>query len=129
MSSKKVFSGAPWEHTVGYCRAIKVDNIVEIAGTTAIDESGKVVGANDVAKQTEYIIQKAEKALVELGSSLNHVTRTRMYVTNIEEWEAVGKVHGKYFSNIQPTTTLVEVSRLIDPALLIEIEFTANLNA
>lgn len=129
MSSVKVFSGAPWEQTVGYCRAIKVDNIIEIAGTTAIDESGNVVGVNDIAKQTEYIIQKAEKALHELGATLQHVIRTRMYVTNIDEWEAVGSVHGKYFSNIQPTTTMVEVSRLIDQALLIEIEFTANLNA
>jgi enamine deaminase RidA (YjgF/YER057c/UK114 family) len=129
MSSVKVFSGAPWEQTVGYCRAIKVDNIIEIAGTTAIDESGNVVGLNDVAKQTEYIIQKDEKALLELGATLQHVVRTRMYVTNIDEWEAVGSVHGKYFSNIQPTTTMVEVTRLIDPALLIEIEFTANLNA
>jgi enamine deaminase RidA (YjgF/YER057c/UK114 family) len=129
MSSVKVFSGAPWEQTVGYCRAIKVDNIIEIAGTTAIDESGNVVGLNDVAKQTEYIIQKAEKALLELGATLQHVVRTRMYVTNIDEWEALGSVHGKYFSNIQPTTTMVEVTRLIDPALLIEIEFTANLNA
>lgn len=129
MSSERVFSGAPWEQTVGYCRAIKTGRTIEISGTTAVNEQGEVIGKNNIALQTEYIIKKAEDALNKLGASLQHVTRTRMYVTNINNWEKVGHVHGRFFSQIQPTTTMVEVAKLIAPELLIEIEFTANLDA
>ena len=129
MSSEKFFSGAPWEKTVGYCRAIKTGDIIEIAGTTATNEEGKTVGINNVTVQTEYIINKAEKALAALGATLQHVTRTRIYVTNIADWKKIGKVHGHFFGSITPVTTMVEVSKLIDPELLIEMEFTSNLNA
>jgi enamine deaminase RidA (YjgF/YER057c/UK114 family) len=117
-------SGSPWEEIVGYSRAVRVGNIIEVAGTTAMD--GEVlVGGGDVYLQTKYIFTKIEKALAQLGASLNDVVRTRMYVTNIADWEQVGKAHGEFFATIKPVATMVEVSRLIDEALLIEIEVTA----
>lgn len=128
MIKQHVFSNAPWEKFVGYCRAAKVGNHIEISGTTAVDEDGNIHG-NSIAEQTEYIILKAEKALNELGASLNNVVRTRMFVTDISKWEEAGKVHGSFFKDIQPATTMVEVSTLIQPELLIEIEFTAIVNA
>lgn len=117
-------SGSPWEDIVGYSRAVRVDNIIEVAGTTAMDDD-ILVGEGDVYVQTKFIFQKIEKALQQLGSSLNDVVRTRMFVTNITDWEKVGKAYGEFFATIKPVATMVEVQRLITDALLIEIEVTA----
>lgn len=121
----KVSTGAKWEDIVGYSRAIKVGNIIEVSGTTSIDENNRIQGHSDPYAQTFYIIAKAEKALLELGSSLNDVVRTRMYTTDISHWEEIGRAHGEFFRKIKPASTLVEVAKLIDQDLLIEIEFTA----
>ncbi len=121
---QKVSSGSPWEDVVGYSRVIRVGNIVEVAGTTAMD--GEVlIGKDDVYEQTLFIFKKIEKALLEVGATLKNVIRTRMYVTNIEEWEQVGKAHAHYFSTIKPVATMVQVSKLINADLLVEIEVTA----
>jgi enamine deaminase RidA (YjgF/YER057c/UK114 family) len=120
-----ISSGAPWEDIVGYSRAVRVGNVVEVAGTTAVDESGKVVGAADPATQTRYILQKIERALEQAGARLADVVRTRMFVTDIAQWEAIGRAHGEFFKDIKPVATLVQISALIDPELLVEIEATA----
>lgn len=122
---KRVSSGAKWEDIVGYSRAIQVGNIIEMAGTTAVDEKGEVVGINDQYAQTKYIIQKAEKALNELGAGLSNVIRTRIFTTDISMWEEIGKAHGEFFREIKPVATMVEVSKLISPQILVEIEFSA----
>lgn len=122
---KRVSSGAKWEDIVGYSRAIRVGNVIEVSGTTAINEKNEVIGKDDAYIQTHFIIEKAEKALLELGSSLKDVVRTRMYTTDIIYWEDIGRAHGDFFREIKPVSTLVEVSKLIDRDLLIEIEFTA----
>jgi enamine deaminase RidA (YjgF/YER057c/UK114 family) len=119
-----VSSGSPWEDVVGYSRAVKVGNMVEVAGTTAMD-GDVLIGKGDVYAQTVFIIKKIEKALNQAGAALQHVVRTRMYVTDISQWEMVGKAHGEFFKNIKPASSMVEVSRLIDDELLIEIEVTA----
>jgi enamine deaminase RidA (YjgF/YER057c/UK114 family) len=119
-----VSSGSPWEDVVGYSRAVKVGNIVEVAGTTAMD-GDVLIGKGDVYAQTVFIIRKIEKALNQTGATLQHVVRTRMYITDISQWEMVGKAHGEFFKNIKPASSMVEVSRLIDDELLIEIEVTA----
>lgn len=121
---KQTGSGSPWEDIVGYSRAVRVNNIIEVAGTTAMD-GDILVGEGDVYLQTKFIFQKIEKALQQLGSSLNDVVRTRMFVTNIADWEQVGKAHVEFFAGIKPVTTMVEVKRLIKEELLIEIEVTA----
>ena len=125
---KKISSGSTWEETVGYSRAIQVGNLIEVAGTTAMD-GDTLVGKDDLYAQTVFIIRKIEKTLVELGSSLNDVIRTRMFVTNIADWEMAGKAHGEFFKDIRPVTTMVEVSSLISKDLLIEIEATAIINS
>lgn len=117
-------SGSPWEDIVGYSRAVRVDNIIEVAGTTAM-EGNILVGEGDVYAQTKFIFEKIERALQKLGSSLNDVVRTRMFVTNIADWELVGKAHGEFFATIKPVTTMVQVQHLINNDLLIEIEVTA----
>ena len=119
-----ISSGSPWEDVVGYSRAVRVGNVVEVAGTTAMD-GDKLVGLGSVYLQTKFIFQKIEKALTEAGASLNDVVRTRMFVTDISKWEEVGKAHGEIFAVIKPASTMVEVSALIDERLLIEIEVTA----
>jgi len=116
-SITKVNSGAPWEEIVGYSRAIKVGNTIEVSGTTA-------PGA-DAYEQAVGIIKIAEKALEQLGASLDHVVRTRMYCTDITKWEGIGKAHREFFGHTKPATSLVEVSKLIAPEILVEIEFTA----
>lgn len=121
----KFSSGGKWEDVVGYSRAVRAGNIIEIAGTTAIDESGIVHGPGDAYKQTRYILEKIQFFLEQAGSGLQDVVRTRMYVTDISAWEQIGKVHGEFFANIKPAATMVEVSRLISPELLVEIEVTA----
>ena len=122
----RVSSGAVWEDKVGYSRAVRVGNIIEVSGTAAIDRD-KIISPNNVQGQTKFIIQKIERALKEAGGTLNDVVRTRIYVTDISQWEAVGKVHGEFFKDIKPATTMVEVKSLIDPNFLVEIEATAIL--
>lgn len=118
-------TGTVWEKTVGYSRAVKVGNIIEVSGTVATNEQG-VVGKGDAAAQTEFILRKIETALIQAGSSLKDVVRTRVYVTNIDaHWEAIGKVHGTFFQSIRPASAMVEVSKLIHPDYLVEIEATA----
>lgn len=124
-NKKQLFSsGAVWENTVGYSRAIKVGNVIEISGTTASD-GDTIVGKGNMYEQAFYIFQKIEKVLVEAGSSLSDVVRTRMYVTNISDWEEAGRAHAHFFGEIKPATTMIEVSGLINKDLLIEIEATA----
>ena len=118
-------SGAKWEDIVGYSRAVRVGNIIEVTGTVATDDNGKVVGENDPYLQTKYAIQKIEKVLERAGASLNDVIRTRMFVTDISKWEEYGKAHGEFFGAIKPCTTMVEVSNLISPEYMVEIEASA----
>jgi enamine deaminase RidA (YjgF/YER057c/UK114 family) len=118
-------SGGKWEDIIGYSRAVKVGNIVEVTGTVAVDEQGAVVGLNDAHAQTQYILQKIEKVLERAGATMKHVIRTRMFVTDISRWEDYGKAHGEVFREIKPCTTMVEVSKLIDAGCLVEIEVTA----
>ncbi len=119
-----VTSDSIWETKVGYSRAVRINNIVEVSGTTAV-ENDKVVGQGNIYEQTLFILERIGKALQEAGSSLEHVIRTRMYVTDINLWEDAGRAHEEVFRNIKPATTLVEVPGLIRPDLLIEIEATA----
>ena len=118
-------SGAKWEDIVGYSRAVKIGNTIEITGTVAVDDNSDLVGGNDAYEQTKFIIQKIENVLQRAGASLKDVVRTRMFVTDISRWEEFGKAHGEYFKDIKPCTTMVEVSKLIAPEYLIEIEATA----
>ncbi|MCB0106852.1 MAG: RidA family protein [Caldilineaceae bacterium] len=124
-----VLSGAVWEEIVGYARAVRIGNVVEVAGTTAVDEMGNVVGLDDPGEQARFILRKIEKALAEAGATMNDVVRTRMFVTDISRWEAVGRAHGEFFRGVKPVATMVEVAGLIDPELLVEIEVTAILDA
>ena len=121
---KKISSGSPWEDIVGYSRAVRVGNIIEVAGTTAMD-GDTLIGNGDMYAQTIFVIKKIEKALQEAGASLNDVVRTRIFVTDIGRWEEAGKAHGEFFKDIKPVATMVEVSKLINDDLLIEIEVTA----
>lgn len=126
MSRQNISSGAIWEDSVGYSRAVRIGKIIEVSGTTA-SVNGQVVGINDPYLQTKTIFEIMEKALKEAGASLNDVVRTRIYVTDISRWEEVGRAHGEVFGKIKPTTAMVEVSALINPDLLVEIEATAIL--
>ncbi|WP_394767202.1 RidA family protein [Ferruginibacter sp.] len=121
---QQIGSGSSWEETVGYSRAVRVGNIIEVAGTTAMD-GDTLIGKDDLYAQTKFIFQKIDKALQQLGNSLNDVVRTRMFVTNISNREMAGKAYGEFFAGIKPVTTLLEVKRLINEDLLIEIEATA----
>ncbi len=119
-------SGSKWEASVGYSRAIKIGNRLEVSGTTATDENGNVVGVGDPYQQTKYIIQKVARVMKDAGFPLSTVVRTRIFVTDISQWEEVGRAHGEYFSTIRPVTTMVEISRLIQDDMLVEIEFSAE---
>lgn len=127
MTRQNITSGAIWEDIIGYSRAVRVGNTIEVAGTTAI-EGNQVVGIGSAYEQTKYTLRKIERALTEAGASLSDVVRTRIYVTDISQWEEVGRAHGEVFKSIKPAATMVEVSALINPALLVEIEATAVLN-
>jgi enamine deaminase RidA (YjgF/YER057c/UK114 family) len=120
-----ISSGAKWEDIVGYSRAVKVGSVIEVSGTTAVDENGDLVGPGDAYEQTRYAIVKIETALKKAGASLQDVVRTRMYVTDMRRWEQIGRAHGEFFKDIKPASTLVEVKALIHPDMLIEIEATA----
>lgn len=124
MQRQNIASGSPWEDIVGYSRAVRVGNIIEVAGTTA-SENGIVQGLNDYYTQTKFIFSKIEGVLKSTGSSMNDVVRTRIFVCDISQWEKVAKAHQEYFGKIKPVATMVEVSRLISPELLVEIEVTA----
>ena len=119
-----ISSGVKWEDIVGYSRAVKIGNVIEVAGTTALDEVGNLVGADDPYEQTRYIIAKIEKALIPAGAALTDVVRTRIFTTDISRWEEIGKAHGEFFRDIKPASTMVEVRSLINSAMLVEIEAT-----
>jgi enamine deaminase RidA (YjgF/YER057c/UK114 family) len=120
----KISTGSPWEPIIGYSRAIRIGNRVEVSGTTAM-QNGQVVGPDSPYEQTVHILKTIEKALQDAGSSLSDVVRTRIYLTDISRWEEVGRAHGEFFEEIRPVTTIVEVSALISKELLVEIEAEA----
>ena len=129
MERINVSTGAKWEDIVGYSRAVKIGNMIEVTGTVSTDGSGELVGKGNVYLQTKFIILKVEKVLEQLGASLKDVVRTRIFTTDISKWEEIGKAHGEFFGTIKPCTTMVEISTLIDADYLVEIEFSAILGA
>ncbi len=125
MTRTNYASGSKWEDIVGYSRAVKVGNIIEVTGTVASGEDGQVVGENDPYQQTRFIYQKIEKVLVQAGASIKDVVRVRMFVTDISKWQEYGHAHSEFFKDIKPCNTMVEVSALIEPGYMIEIEASA----
>ena len=125
MTRTNFASGTPWEPIVGYSRAVRVGSMVWVAGTTATGPDGLIVGRGDPAAQTRQVLENVKSALERAGARLDHVVRTRIYVRNVADWETIGRVHGQYFGQVRPAATLVEVSGLVDPDMLVEIEVDA----
>lgn len=125
LKKTSISSGAKWENIVGYSRAVRIGNHVEVAGTISLDENGNIEAPGDPYLQTKRIIEIAQRALKKLDGELKHVVRTRIFTTDITRWEEIGKAHGEYFKDIKPASTMVEVSKLVMPETVVEIEFTA----
>jgi enamine deaminase RidA (YjgF/YER057c/UK114 family) len=125
MDRRHVSTGTEWESAVGYSRAVRVGPHVHVAGTTATDAAGELVGRGDSGEQTRQALENVARALDEAGASIEDIVRTRLYVTDVEDWEAIGEAHAAVFGAVRPATSMVEVARLIDPAMCVEIEATA----
>ena len=126
MVRRTLSTGTPWEPIVGYARAVRVGDVIHVSGTMATDELGELVGVGDAYQQTRQAIGNIKSALERLGAGLEDVVRTRVYVLNIDDWQAIGRAHGEFFGSIRPATTMVEVSRLIDRDMVLEIEAIAG---